>query len=87
MLIDAPSFGAGVRPAVLNIIYPGGSGPWTRAGTGNVYHLLAKICISRGLVVDGSAEQLSVILAAAVTRVAFIHCIKDEQAEMVYHAS
>ena len=68
MLIDAPSFGAGVRPAVLNIIYPGGSGPWTRASTGNVYHLLAKICVSGDLVAGGSAEQLSVLLAAAVTR-------------------
>jgi hypothetical protein len=68
MLIDAPSFGAGARPAVLNIIYPGGSGPWTPTGTRNVYHLLAKICVSGGLVGGGSAEQLSVPLAAAVTR-------------------
>jgi hypothetical protein len=43
MQIDAPSFGVGVRPVALNIIYPVGSGPSTPTGAGNVYHLLANI--------------------------------------------
>ena len=41
-----PSFGVGVRPAALNIIYPVGSGPSTPTGTGNVYHLLANILLA-----------------------------------------
>jgi hypothetical protein len=46
MQIDAPSFGVGVRPAVLNTIYPVGSGPSTPTGTGNVYHLPANILLA-----------------------------------------